>query len=1086
MLPRRTQHDAVPLSYAQERQWFFHELEPDNPTYNIVRAVRLSGPLDVVVLEQSLNEIVRRHEALRTTFSSVEGRPLQVIATEQCLRLPLLDLQSLPEMERQAGAQRLCVERARLPFDLRRGPLFRPALLKLAGEEHILLLNMHHIVSDGWSMGVLMRELSTLYKAFAQGQPSPLPDLPIQYADYALWQREWLQGEVLETQISYWREQLAGTPQILDLPTDHPRPQESTFEGAVQSMTLPMTLTEALRDLAYQEGATLFMILLAVFQVLLHRYSGEVDIVVGSPIANRTRAEIEPLIGFFVNTLALRTDLSGNPTFRQLLTRVRKVCVDAYDHQDVPFERLVQELGIPRDLNYPPLFQSLFVFQNAPAPALQLLGMSADRIDMSVGAMQFDLNLILEIGHDGLRARLGYKTALFEAVTMQRLLGHYQTLLEEIVANADQRVTQLPLLTPAEKHQILIAWNDTQKDYPLHLCSHQLFERQVDLRPNAVAVEFREQQLTYGQLNRLANQLAHHLRSLDAKPEMMVGLCVEHSIELAVGFLGIHKAGAAVVLLDPVLPKDRLKFILDDAGLSLVVTTGEALHRLPESAAHILNLDALQDTLARQSDQNPDSGVSPANLAYMIYTSGSTGTPKGVMVGHRGLSNFSLALRDAFDVGPGTRRLHNGALSYDVAVGNLVGPLCAGAVLHLVSTETRLPGPNLIRLIQEKGITHLGIVPSALRMLPVEELPSLQVLILGGEAVPADLVARWAPGHRVFNGYGPAEATINTTLHECADDGQAPPIGQPVANYQVYLLDSYLQPVPVGISGELCIGGVGLARGYLNQPGLTAEKFIPDPFGSEPGARLYRSGDLARYRPDGNIEFLGRIDHQVKIRGSRVELGEIEVVLRQHPAAREAVVVTTEVGPGDRRLVAFVVPGQQPAPTSSERRRFLREKLPEHMLPSALLFVDALPLTPSGKIDRRSLPAQEWARTEAAQTYVPPRTPLETALAAIWAQVLGVERVGIDDNFFDLGGHSLLAVQVVSRILDAFQVELPLRAIFNSPTITGMAELVASRQTERAMDEQVDQILASLEQMSDEEIERLLLQEGGEAQENQQ
>jgi amino acid adenylation domain-containing protein len=1084
-IPRRTPEDSVLLSFAQERQWFLHELEPDSPAYNIARAYRLSGALDLPALEQSLNEISRRHEALRTTFSVVGGEPVQVIAAEQTLQLPLLDLRSLPDSEREAEARRLCVERAQLPFDLSHGPLFRPALLKLGAEEHILLLSMHHIVSDGWSMGVLLRELSALYRAFAEGKPAPLPDLPIQYADYALWQRQWLQGERLEAQIAYWKGQLADAPQVLDLPTDHPRPQTATYEGAVQTAMLPRALTEALQELAQEEGATLFMVLLAAFQTLLHRYSGEVDIVVGSPIANRTQAEIEPLIGFFVNTLALRTDLSGNPTFRQLLDRVRTACLGAYDHQVLPFEKLVQELGVPRDLDYPPLFQTLFVFQNAPAPALQLPGLAADRMDTSVGALQYDLNLVQEVGHDGLRVRLGYKTALFEAATMQRLLGHYQTLLEGIVTSAEQRVAELPLLTPAEQRQILVAWNDTQKDYPLHLCSHQLFERQVDLRPNAVAVEFRDQHLTYGQLNSLANQLAHHLRSLGAKPEMMVGLCAEHSLALAVGFLAIQKAGAAVVLLDPALPKDRLSFILDDAGMSLVLTTAEAGHRLPESAAHILDLDALQDTLARQNDQNPDSGVISANLAYMIYTSGSTGIPKGVMVGHRALSNFSLALMEAVDVGPGTRRLHNGALSYDVAVGNLVGPLCAGAVLHLASAETRLPGPKLIRLIQEKGITHLGIVPSALRMLPVEELPSLQALILGGEAVPADLVARWAPGYRVFNGYGPAEAAINTTLYECIDDGQAPPIGRPMANYQVYLLDSSLQPVPVGISGELCIGGLGLARGYLNQTSLTAEKFIPDPFGSEQGARLYRSGDLARYRPDGNIEFLGRIDHQVKIRGSRVELGEIEVVLRQHPAVREAVVVTTETAQGDRRLVAYVVSTQEPDPTPGALRRFLREKLPEQMLPSATLYLDALPLTPSGKIDRLSLPDPKWSRAETVQAYVPPSTPIEEALAAVWAQVLDVERIGVDDNFFDLGGHSLLAAQIVYRVRDVLQVEVPLRLIFDSPTLAGMAAFIAKQQTRVATDDELDQTMAALEHMPDEEVEQLLSDEGSEREQNQ-
>lgn len=1083
-IPQQARKDRVPPSFAQERLWFLNQLEPDSPAYNIVRAVRLSGPLDSAALEQSLNELVRRHETLRTTFSLEEGRPVQVINPELTLQLQLLDLRSLAETERESQAQRLCRERAFKTFDLTRGPLFRATLLCLGKREHILLLTMHHIVSDGWSMGILMREISALYQALAQGAPSPLPELPIQYADYALWQRQRLRGDTLEAQLTYWKQQLAGAPQVLELPTDHPRPPRQTYEGAMRSVTLSTALTLRLKALCQEESVTLFMTALAAFQILLYRYTGQVDIVVGSPIANRTRAELEGLVGFFVNTLILRTDLSGNPTFRELLGRVRDICLGAYAHQDLPFEQLVEALQPDRDSDHNPLFQTMLVYQNTPAQSLELPGLHANSMDIGIEAAQFDLTLLLTGQEDELQARMAYRTDLFGAPTIARMLGHFRTLLEDIVADPNQRIAQLRLLTRAEKQKLLVTWNNTQVDFGPDLCVHQLFERQVEQRPNALAVVAQDQQLCYCQLNRRANQMAHYLRGLGAGPEMPIGLFLKRSVERVVALLGILKAGAAFVTLDPAHPRQHLVLKVEDAEMSFIITTEALRERLPDSTARLICMDADQTTIHRESGQNPESAATSANLAYMVYTSGSTGRPKGVMIEHKALTNFLLAWYQYCKMGPHTHRLDNTSLSYDVWVASITIPLCCGGVLQLAPDEVLLPGPELIRFLEDTGVSQFTLVPSAFRLLPEAALPDLRLVITGGEVVTADLVERWAPGRTFLNGYGPTEATINTTVYPCTAGEETPSIGRPMANMQVYLLDAQLQPVPIGIPGELCIGGVGLARGYLNQPGLTADKFIPNPFGTEPGSRLYKTGDLARYRPDGNIDFLGRIDHQVKIRGSRIELEEIEAVLSQHPAVQPCVVSVSRDAQGAACLTAYVVPSQEHPPKPGELRRFLREKLPEQMVPSEIVLLDALPLTPSGKVDRNALPMLDWRRADAVQSYESPRTPVEETIAGIWAQTLGVDRAGIHDNFFDLGGHSLLATQVVAQIRDRLHVEVPLRVIFDSPTVADLATFIAEQQ--RLADaEQLDQIIADLEEMSDGKIERYLYEEGTETGENQ-
>jgi len=1061
IIPQKRDTNAFPLSFAQRRLWFLDQLEPNSPLYNIASAVRLTGALNVTALEQSLNQIVRRHESLRTTFVAKDGHPVQVIAPELTVPLPVVDLHSLSEAEREAEALQLAIEEAQRPFDLAKGPLLRTTLLRLDEEDHILLLTMHHIISDGWSMGVFVREMGALYEALSQGRPSPLPELPIQYVDFAQWQRKWLQGEELERQLAYWKEQLAGLPPLLELPTDRPRPAVQRYQGAHHSFALSKSLSQALESLSQEEGATLFMTLLAAFQTLLYRYTGQEDICVGTPIANRTRAEIEGLIGFFVNTLVLRTDLSGDPSFRELLRRVREVALGAYAHQDLPFEMLVDELQPARDMSHSPLFQVMFVLQNAPVQALELSELTLSPVETENGIAKFDLTLMMEERPEGLQGTVEYNTDLFDAATIERMVGHFQTLLEGIVADPDRPISTLPLLTTAEREQLLVGWNDTEAEYPGDKCVHQWFEAQVEQTPEAIAVAFgEEEQLTYGELNRRANQLAHYLQKLGVGPETLVGLCVDRSPEMVIGLLGVLKAGGAYLPLDPTYPQERLAFMLEDAGISIILTQSHLLDRLgvqrkdvkrnPQSAIgnrqFTICLDTDWEVIAREPDTNPVSAVTPDNLAYVIYTSGSTGRPKGTLLQHRGLSNFAHAYIRRLSLGPGSRLLQFASFSFDASLAEIFTTLLSGATLRLARRDILMSVSDLHRLLREGEITIAILPPSILSVLPTEGLSALQTLISAGESCSREIAESWAPGRRLFNGYGPTEATIGPTLYpiESVPEGVASvPIGRPITNTQVYLLDAHLQPVPVGVSGELYIGGVGLARGYLNRPELTAERFIPNPFSDEPGARLYRTGDLARYLPDGNIEFLGRIDHQVKVRGFRIELGEIEAVLRQHPHLQAAVVLAREDTPGDKRLVAYVVPREEPAPTISELRRFLKETLPEYMVPSAFVYLDALPLTPNGKVDRRALPAPDQTRPELESAYVAPRTREEKILADIWAQVLGVEQVGVHDNFFELGGDSILSIQVIARANQA-GLQLTPRQLFQAPTVAGLAAMAGT------------------------------------------
>jgi amino acid adenylation domain-containing protein len=1045
---------TVPLSFAQQRLWFLDQLEPGNASYNMRAAVQLSGALDVAVMAATLDEIVRRHETLRTTIRVQDSQPVQVVAPTLTLPLPLIDLSDWDEESRQRETKRFITQETSRPFDLAEGPLVRAGLVKLGPTEHVLVLTMHHIISDGWSRGVLVRELAALYGAFTAGKASPLPKLPFQYGDYAAWQRNWLQGQLLDEMVSYWKEQLKDlTP--LALPTDRPRPAVQRYLGAKRRVVLPPALSEKLWTLSRSQGVTPFMTLLAAFNVLLHRYSGQDDIAIGSPIANRKRAEIEPMIGFFVNTLVLRTDLAGDPTFRELLGRVRQVCQGAYAHQDLPFAKLVEELQPQRELNRSPLYQVMFVLQNAPKPPLEVPSLVLNHLELDSTTAKADL--LLTVGGRSNQRRwmsMEYNTDLFDEATIGRMLGHFQNLLEGIAANPNARLSALPLLSEAERRQVVQEWNDTATVYPQRHVLHELLEAQVERTPDAVALDFEGQQLTYHELNARANQLAHHLRGLGVGPDTLVALCAERSLEMVVGLWAILKAGGAYLPLDPEYPKDRLAFMLEDAQVSVLLTQEHLLDRLPPHDAQVLCLDTDWPALAGQAKGNLSVPMTPEHLAYVIYTSGSTGRPKGAQIPHRGICNRLLWMQDAYRLSAADRVLQKTPYSFDVSVWEFFWPLLTGARLVIAKPGGHRDSAYLVRLIAEQQVTVLHFVPSMLQVFleepGLERCTSLRHVVCSGEALPWELQKRFYGrlSANLHNLYGPTEASVDVTSWACErwSDLGVVPIGRPIANTQMYVLDRYLQPVPPGIPGELHIGGVGLARGYLKRPELTAEKFIPDPFGAA-GARLYKTGDMARWRSDGSLEYLGRLDHQVKIRGFRIELGEIEAVLGQHAGVREAVVLAREDGPAGKHLVAYIVARQaEAAPTANELRGLLKEKLPEYMVPGAFVFLEAMPLTASGKVNRRALPAPEIGAGAAATEYVAPRTPLEELIAGLWAEVLGVERVGVHDNFFALGGHSLLATQLVSRVRGHFAVELPLRNLFETPTVAGLAERIEAQQ----------------------------------------
>ncbi|QSQ18814.1 non-ribosomal peptide synthase/polyketide synthase [Pyxidicoccus parkwayensis] len=1039
----------LPLSFAQQRLWFIDQLEPGSANYNMPAFVRLEGTLDVPALRRVLTELVQRHESLRTLFIQQEGHPLQFVLPYAELPVAVVDLSGLsPEGAREALEQQLREEALR-PFNLATGPLIRAGVWKLGPTEHVLALNLHHIVSDGWSNGVLVREVAALYEAFLNGRPSPLPPLPLQYADYAVWQRQWMQGAVLKENLAWWRQRLEGAPSALELPTDKPRPAVQTFRGAQVPVSIPAEVSARLKSLSQQEGVTPFMVLLAAFQMLLSRYSGQDDVTVGSPIAGRQRGELEGLIGFFVNTLALRARVDGRASFLKLLTQVKEMALGAYEHQDVPFERLVEELQPTRDLSRSPLFQVLIVLQNAPTTAARVSGLTMRPYEVESVTSKFELELALMETPNGIQGSLLYNSDLFEEGTATRMVAHLGNLLRAAVDHPEQPVSSLPLMDEAERRRVLVEWNATAADFPSDACVHHLFSAQAARTPDALAVVSDAGSLTYAELDARSGLLAAHLRQLGVRADTLVALCMERSLELPVAVLGVLKAGGAYVPLDPAYPRERLAFMLQDTAAPVLVTQQHLLGLLPEGPAVVC-----VDTLPREGVMTEGVPVPPESAAYVIYTSGSTGRPKGAVISHRSLSNHAGWMRTAFDLGPGERALQLTSPSFDTSVAELFSALLSGSTLVMAPPDAQRDSRVLLDCLVRHGITVLQLVPSLLRVLLDEPGLSaatrLRCLIPGGEALTPDLPSRVRealPRVRLTNSYGPTEATIDATIWSVEADVSGPvvPIGRPISNTRTYVLDAHLHPVPPGVPGELYVGGEGVARGYLNRPHLTAERFVPDPFSTEPGARLYRTGDKVRWSADGTLVFVGRIDAQVKLRGQRIELGEIEAALQQQPGVRDAAVLVREDVPGQQRLVAYVVSATSgQALDTGALRAALQKQLPEYMVPSAFVLLEALPLTPNGKLDRKALPIPDSGAT--TEGFVAPRTPTEKGVADLMTSLLHVKRVGVDDSFFSLGGHSLLATQLVSRIRAAFRVELPLRAVFEAPTVAALAQRIASLQ----------------------------------------
>jgi len=1056
-IARISRDNKLPLSFAQMRLWLLNQLEPRSVAYNIPIQFRSKGNFNLAAFEQSLSEIVRRHEVLRTYYLSVNGRPVQKIAPTEPFKISVVDLQTLSETERQKEAERLAVVDEIQPFDLSRAPLMRATLLKLAPEEQVLLMNVHHIAFDRWSLGVLVHELSVLYKAFLNGRESPLPELPIQYADFAVWQREWLQGEVLQTQLDYWKEKLGGNLPVLELPTDHPRPAVQTYNGSTVSFVLSPELTERLRALSRREGVTLFVALLAAFQVLLMRYTGQEDILVGTPIANRNRTEIEGLIGFFVNTLVMRSDLSKNPTFQELLGRVQETALGAYAHQDLPFEKLVEELSPERDMSRSPIFQVLFSFLNTPMQPLELPGLEPSRMKGDSGTSKFDLTLYAIERPEGLSCIFEYNTDLFNANRIERMAGHLRVLLESIVRDPSLRLSELPILTAEEWHQLLVEWNDTRRDYPKDVLLHQLFEAQAERRPGALALagpslaptSTSHVSRTYAELNHKANKLACYLQTLGVGSEVLVAVCMARTVEMVVGLLAILKVGGAYVPLDPAYPPERTAFILEETQVRVILTQRSMTSTFANYQSHVLclddpNLEADIEKLPGHNRQISITPPDPSNLAYVIFTSGSTGRPKGVAIEHRSIVSFLHWARTVFTPAELAGVLASTSICFDLSVFELFATLSWGGKVILAENVLQLPD-----LTDANEVTLINTVPSAMtELLRLNEVPpSVQVVNLAGEPLHQSLVDQiyqLPTIHKVYDLYGPSETTTYSTFALRQRDAAAT-IGRPIANTQVYLLDPYLQPVPCGVLGEIYIGGQGLARGYLHRPEMTAERFVPNPFSRISGTRLYKTGDSARYLPDGNLEYLGRLDHQVKIRGFRIELGEIETVLRSHSGVRDAVVVVREGG--GKQLVAYVVLAEESACTSAELRDYLKQKLPDYMVPAAWVSLPALPLTPNGKVDRKALPTPDQQQPDLASRYVAPCTETEKTLAKVWQEVLGVKEVGVHDDFFELGGHSLLGMSLIGEVERVFGMRFPLVSLFQAPTINQFSELVLREQS---------------------------------------
>ncbi|MDM9379463.1 amino acid adenylation domain-containing protein [Chlorogloeopsis sp. ULAP01] len=1063
-IPKRQISENIPLSFSQQRLWFIDQLYHGSSFYNIPIAWYIKGKLNITALQQSLNEILQRHEVWRTNFLVVNGELCQKITAPSTWDLEIIHLEHLSAKNWEADVKQLVAELAKKPFNLAQGLLVRANLLCLSEAEQVLLVTMHHIITDGWSCDVFLRELSTLYAAFSTNQPSvrdttqrPLTELPIQYADFAIWQRDRIQGKFLETQLNYWKQQLQGELPILQLPTDRPRPNVTSFTGAKQYFHLSKSLTDALKQLSQQADATLFMSLLAAFNILLYYYTDQEDILIGSPIANRNRAELEGMLGLFVNTLILRNNLSGNPSFREFLHRVREVTLDAYAHQDLPFEMLVEKLQPERDLSRNPLYEVMFVLQNTPTNVQEISGLTLQTLEFDSGTAQLDIFLSVSEFSEGLTGCLEYNTDIFDLTTITQLINNFQTLLTNIVANPDLRLSELSPLNVSEQEQLLFKFNQTCTDYPQNATLHQLFEQQAELTPEALALISQSEKLTYRQLNYKVNQLAHYLQKQGVTNETLVALCLERSIDMVIGILAILKAGGAYIPLDPSYPVERLNFMLGDSQAFLFLTKQEILEKLSLSADKIVCLDIHKDEIAQQNLENPIHTAKADHLAYIIYTSGSTGTPKGVLGTHRGTVNGLHWLWKTYPFIPEEVCCQKTAISFVDSIWEIFAPLLQGTPTVIISNATVQDPQLFIEALADYKVTRIILVPSLLRLILdnysylAQKLSHLKIWITSGEKLSLKLAQKFRElmrSAKLINLYGSSEVSANATYYDTSllsEIANIVPIGCPIDNTQICILNRHLQLTPIGVYGEIYIAGDGLAKGYLNRLELTQERFIDHPYIS--GKKLYKTGDIGRYLPDGNIEYFGRRDEQVKIRGFRVELSEIAAAITQHPDVEDAVVIASNDTQENPRLIAYVVTDKLDIAT--QLLPVLQQKLPNYMLPSAFIVLDKLPLTPNGKIDKCSLPNNEVIRAKTHQSFVAPRNFTELSLVKLWENLLNVNPIGVTDNFFDLGGHSFLAVRLMAQIHDRFDHNLPLSTLFENPTIEKLAIIVSqpSRQS---------------------------------------
>ncbi len=1051
---RRDGETAFPLSFSQQQLWILDQLEGrGSATYIESFARRITGFIDKRALTRSLNEIIRRHEILRTSFSAVDGEPTQIVSDVVPFPLEQVDLRSAKESDRTAELERLLKRESHRPFDLSVGPLVRAHLVQLCSDDHVLLVVMHHIVMDGWSITVFEKELSALLEAYEAELESPLTELPLQYVDYARWQRKWVQGEGFERDLVYWRDRLAAPLPQLDLPVQKQRPPVQTFEGASVHFSIDELLTRHLKKLSRENFASLYISLLACFVILLYRYSGQEDILVGTPVANRSRRELESLIGYFVNTLVLRSHLDGALSFVELLSRLRDDVYKALDHQAMPFERLVAELQPDRDPGRSPITQVMFVLHNTPRTTADIPGLSVESIRLASEVAKFDLTMVVSENRNGLECTLQYNTDLFEEETIGRMAGHFQTLLKGVVTDPDASIQSFPLLTEAEREMMLVEWNDTVTRYPKDICIHELFEKLVDETPEAIAVVFQDEKVSYRELNRRANRLACELRKFGIGPERTVGICTRRSVEMIVGLLAILKADGAYVPIDPDYPPHRMAYMMQDSGVHIVLKQRGAADDLPDGPWKKLILDSGPEAYAENDSQNAVPRATSRSLAYIIYTSGSTGEPKGVCIEHQGVVQLVREnVHSSF--GPEDAMLLISPLSFDSSELQIWGPLLGGGRVVVAPPEQ----PTIAELgacIRNFGVTKLNMSPGLFNLLVDEQLHDLRgvhQLLIGGDVLsPTHIqtVLDALPDTLMTNVYGPTECSISATCHHMSTGyrvGSSVSIGRPISNARAYVLDSDMNPVPIGVAGELVLGGDGVGRGYQNRAELTAERFLPDPFSGRKGARMYRTGDRCRWLENGTLEFMGRFDDQLKIRGFRIEPGEIRTVMERHDNVKECIVLGRTDAPGVTQLVAYVILETEKETNAQDLRAYVRKRLPEYMTPSTVVFLNEFPIRPNGKVDRKALPVPDPTRTESDPESTSPQTATETKLIEIWQTLLNVKQVGILDNFFELGGDSLQGMRLMARVHDAFRFEMPLRALFDEPTVKGFAELIDGQQ----------------------------------------